>query len=278
VFVLHSPTYAQQQTAGLEKRLATAQDKLRALTPARGPGKRQITEEAVLLEAIAEVFKKHRVEGLLRVDFERQSEQHIRYVGRGRGSANRPQQVTERVRYQITQVVREETTIAELIKRLGWKAFVTNASTARLSLAAAVLCYRNEYRVERVFNRLKSRLNIAPLLVQRDDQIEGLTYLLTLGARVLTLMEFVVRRSLQHTATQLPGLHPENHQKTTDKPTAERLLAAFSGISLTIIKTAAGGEVGRWLTPLSALQQDILHRLGLDAFLYQQLEIQNSES
>ena len=55
-------------------------------------------------------------------------------------------------------------------------------------------------------------------------------------------MEFVVRRSLQHTATQLPGLHPENHQKTTDKPTAERLLAAFSGISLTIIKTAAGGD------------------------------------
>jgi transposase len=273
VLVVHSPSHAQQQAAGLEKRLATAQDKIRALTPARGRGKRQITAEAVLLEAIAEVLKKHRVEGLLRVDFERQSEPQTRYVGRGRGAVNRPQQVTERVRYQITEVVREQGKIAELIERFGWKAFVTNTAQERLSLAAAVLCYRNEYRVERIFNRLKSRLNIAPLFVQRDDQIEGLTYLLTLGARVLTLMEFVVRRSVQQAGTQLPDLHPENRQKTTDKPTAERILKAFSGISLTIITTPVGNEIRRWLTPLSALQQDILRRLGLDTFLYQQLEI-----
>ena len=276
VLVVHSPTHAQQQAAGLEKRLTTAQDKIGALTPARGRGKRQITAEAVLVEAIAEVLKKHRVEGLLRIEFERQSEPQTRYVGRCRGSANRAQQVTERVRYQVTEVVREEAKIAELIDRFGWKAFVTNATKERVSLAAAVLCYRNEYRVERIFNRLKSRLNIAPLFVQRDDQIEGLTYLLTLGVRVLTLMEFVVRRSVQQAGTQLPDLHPENRQKTTDKPTAERILKAFSGISLTIIKTPVGNEIRRWLTPLSALQQNILRSLGLDTFLYEQLEIPDS--
>ncbi len=273
MLVVHSPSHAQQQAAGLEKRLATAQEKIRALTPARGRGKRQITTQAALLEAIAEVLKKHRVEGLLRVDFERQSEPQTRYVGRGRGSANRPQQVIERVRYQITEVVRENVQIAELIERFGWKAFVTNATKERLSLSAAVLCYRNEYRVERIFNRLKSRLNIAPLFVQRDDQVEGLTYLLTLGVRVLSLMEFVVRRSLEHAGTQLPDLHPENRRKTTDKPTSERILKAFSGISLSIIKTPVGNEIRRCLTPLSALQQNILRRLGLDPFIYQQLEI-----
>ncbi len=92
----------------------------------------------------------------------------------------------------------------------------------------------------------------------------------------MTLMEFVVRRSLQHAGTRLPDLHPENRQKTTDKPTAERTLKAFSGISLSIIKTHVGNEIRRWLTPLSALQQDILRRLGLDPFIYQQLEIQDS--
>ncbi len=278
VLVVRSPAHAERQAAGLEKRLANAEKKIRALTPARGRGKRQITEEAVLSAAIAQVLKKYRVEGLLRVEFERQSEEKTRYVGRGRGSADRPRQVMKRVRYQITQVVREETKIAELIERFGWKAFVTNATKERLSLESALLCYRNEYRVERNFNRLKSRLNIAPLFDQRDDQIEGLTYLLTLGARVLTLMEFVLRRSVQQEKTQLPDLHPENRKKTTDKPTAERILKAFSGISLTIMKTVAGNEIGRWLTPLSALQQEILQRLGLDTFLYQQLEIQNSGS
>ena len=78
-------------------------------------------------------------------------------------------------------------------------------------MADAVLCYRNEYRIERIFNRLKSRVHIAPLFVKRDDQIEGLTYLLTLGVRVLTVMEFVLRHSLQNDQAQLPQ-RDEEHQ------------------------------------------------------------------
>src|SRR5262249_35669835 len=113
-----------------------------------------------------------------------------------------------------------------LRQRLGWKAFVTNAGPTRLSLEDAVLCYRNEYRVERVFNRLKSRVHIAPLFVKLNDQLEGLTYLLTLGVRVLTVTEFVLRRSLETEQASLPGLHPENKHKRTDKPTAERILKA----------------------------------------------------
>ena len=136
-----------------------------------------------------------------------------------------------------------------------------------------MLCYRNEYRIERIFNRLKSRVHIAPLFVTRDDQIEGLTYLLTLGVRVLTVMEFVLRHSLHTAQATLPGLHPENRQKMTDTPTAERILKAFPDVSLTIIKNAAGEEIMRRLTPLSALQQDILGRLGMGTALYRQLEI-----
>jgi hypothetical protein len=39
--------------------------------------------------------------------------------------------------------------------------------------------YRQEYHVERGFGRLKGApLSIAPLFVQRDDQVAGLTHLL----------------------------------------------------------------------------------------------------
>jgi hypothetical protein len=69
-------------------------------------------------------------------------------------------------------------------------------------------------------------------------------------------------------------LHPENKQKLTDTPTAERILKAFSAMSLTIIKHAAGEDILRRLTPLSGLQEDILQRLGLGAALYRQLEMQ----
>jgi transposase len=274
VMVVRSPMPADQQAAGLEKRLRHAETKLASLTPPRGRGKRQITAEATLLEAIALVLQEHRVDGVLSVAWEKQVEQTTQYVGRGRGSLHRETRVIETTRSHITQIARQEDRIAALRQRFGWKAFVTNAGPKRLSLQDAVLCSRHEYRVERIFHRLKSRVQIAPLFVKRNEQIEGLTYLLTLGVRVLTVTEFVLRRSLEQAQASLPSLHPENKHKVTNKPTAERILKAFSGISLTIIKHAAGEEILRRLTPLSGVQEDILQRLGLGATLYAQLEIQ----
>jgi transposase len=274
VLVVRSPRHANHQAAGLEKRLRHAETQLTALTPPKGRGKRQITDEATLVEAIALVLTAHRVDGLLSVAWEKQVERTTQDVGRGRGSVNREKRVIQTTRYHITHIARQEDAIAALSQRFGWKAFVTNARQQRLSLQDAVLCYRNEYRVERIFNRLKSRVHIAPLFVKLNEQIEGLTYLLTLGVRVLTVTEFVLRRSLEQDQVSLPGLHPENKRKMTDKPTAERILKAFSDISLTIIKNADGEDILRRLTPLSGLQEDILQRLGLGSTLYGRLEIQ----
>src|SRR5467141_3771167 len=273
VVVVRSPMHAHQQAAGLETRLRHAETKLAALTPSRGRGKRQITDEARLLEAIDLVLTEHRVEGLLSVTWDKQVEQKTQYVGRGRGSVSREKRVIQKTRYHITHIARQQDKITNLRQRFGWKAFVTNVGQKRLSLHDAVLCYRNEYRVERIFNRLKSRVHIAPLFVKLNEQIEGRTYLLTLGVRVLTVTEFVLRRSLEQDQVRLPGLHLENKHKMTDKPTAERILKAFADISLTIIKNAAGEYILRRLTPLSGLQKDILQRLGLGAALYGQLEI-----
>ena len=184
VMVVRSPMHADQQAAGLEKRLCHAETKLAALTPPRGRGKRQITDEATLLAAIDLVLKEHRVDGLLSVTWEKQVEQSTQYVGRGRGSVHREKRVIEKTRSHMTHIARQADTIAALRQRFGWKAFVTNAAQQRLSLQDAVLCSRNAYRVERIFNRLKSRVHIAPLFVKLNEHIEGLTYLLTLGVRV----------------------------------------------------------------------------------------------
>jgi transposase len=184
VVVVRSPWQAHQQAAGLEKRLRHAETPLTARTPPRERGKRQITDEATLVEAIDRVLKDQRVDGLLRVAWEQQVEQTTQYVGRGRGSASRPKRVIQKTCSHSTHIARQEDHIADLCQRFGWKAFVTNAEQKRLSLQEAVLCYRNAYRVERIFHRLKSRVHIAPLFVKRNEQIAGLTYLLTLGGRV----------------------------------------------------------------------------------------------
>src|SRR5262252_10811632 len=89
VLVVRSPMHATRQAAGLETRLRHAETQLTALTPPRGRGKRQITDEATLVEAIDRVLKEYRVAGLLSVTWEKQVEQTIQYVGRGRGSVSR---------------------------------------------------------------------------------------------------------------------------------------------------------------------------------------------
>jgi len=270
VLVVRSYAHAGALERGLERRLATATAKLEALTPPRGRGKRQIKEEQVLIEKADAILKQHRVEGLLSYTFERQVEQQVKYVGPGRSAKNRPQQVVERVRYQITSVVRDEEAIAALQQTFGWRAYATDVSIEQLSLCEAILTYREEWQVEHGFHRLKSApLSIAPLFVKRDDQVAGLINLMSIAVRLLTLIEFVVRRALKRENAQLVGLHKENPKKPTDTPTTERILQAFSNIALTIIHFP--DRVMRHITPLTPLQERILMLLGLSPDIYRAL-------
>jgi len=264
--IVNSPAYAKQKEKGLEKRLQNAEKKIYALTPEKGRGKRQITDESELIAAVELILKKHKVEGFLSYDYEKEVETKTSYVGKGRGSANRERKTTEKIRYQITNVSRNKEKIENEIKKYGWKVYVTDVPKKRLSFIDAMKCYRKEYRVERIFNMLKSRLNIAPFFVRRNDQVKGITHFLTLGVRTLTLIEYVVRRSLKKDYSKLEGLHPENPKKLTDIPTSKKLLIAFSKITLTIIESK--NSVVRHLTPLSRLQINILERLGLNAATY----------
>src|SRR3989441_5591485 len=270
VLVVRSVAYAQTQRRHLEERLTKAQAALLSLTPPVGRGKRQITEEGALQSAAEAILVKHRVRGLLTYTYERQREQEVKLVGRGRAGANRPQQVIEHVRYQLTTVTRNEEAIVQFVSTLGWRAYVTNAPTPRLSLEKAVREYRNEYHIERGFGRLKGApLSIAPLFVQRDDQVVGLTRLLSVAVRILTLMEFVVRRSLKQQEATLVGLYKDQPRKAIATPTAERLLQAFVPITLTQVPLSE--QVVRHVTPLTPVQQHLLALLGLPCDLYTSL-------
>ncbi|MCP4400789.1 MAG: transposase [bacterium] len=204
------------------------------------------------------------------VRYERQVEQRIKYVGRGKGGPKRPKEVLERVRYQITSVSWNEVAIEAERERCGWRASVTNAPGERLSLEDAVKLYRQECRIERVFHRLKNRLNLSPMFVDEPKQVTGLSHLLMLGVRVLRLIEFVVRRSFAKDRQVLSGLYPGNRKKKTARPASERLLQAFRGITLTVIQEK-DREIWH-LTPFTELHTEILTRLGLNVALYHDFE------
>jgi transposase len=270
VFVVRSESYRKSKLDGLEGRLQRAADKLEALTPPPARGKRQIQDETALVSAATVILKAHNVEGLLAYTFERQEKCLTKYVGRGRGTPDRPKQEIVTVRYQIIAVTRQEEAIDAHKKTLGWRAYVSNAPAEQLDLEQAVLTYRDEWLVEHGFHRLKGvPLSLNPLFVKNDDQVVGLTNLLSIAVRILTLIEFVVRRRLTQKEEKLVGLIGNNPKKGIDNPTTERLLKAFDQIYLTIIHLPDGTV--RHVTPISDLQARILELLGLSPAVYTQL-------
>ena len=89
--------------------------------------------------------------------------------------------------------------------------------------------------------------------------------------RGLTLLEFVVRRSLSQRGDKLAGIYPANPKRATAQPTAEMMLSAFKGLTLTFI--TQGGEVGVYLMPLSTVQERILELMGISPDIYRQLSV-----
>jgi len=252
----------------LRARLAKAQQAVTALNE-RGCGKKRLT--AVELRQAAEaIVEQHQVQGLLRLSYD--EEVRERPVRRYRGQ---PATVRQEREVRVTVVVDEEA-LEKAIRRLGWRVYVTNASAERLTLEQAVLAYRGQYLIDRGMGRLKGRpLSLVPMYLQRDDRVTGLIRLLTIGLRVLTLLEFVVRRSLAVEGAKLAGLYAGNSKRATARPTAERLLEAFRGITLTVIQEPY--QTRRHLTPLSEVQQRILALLGFSTDIYARLCIDSAK-
>jgi transposase len=137
--------------------------------------------------------------------------------------------------------------------------------------------YRGGWCLERGFHQVKDRpLGLSPLFVWRDDQILGLTHLLTVGWRLLTLIESQVRHGLAQAGATLSGLYEGQPQRVTDQPTARRLLKAFTRAQLTLTHITAGDDQLWHLTPLSPLLITILTYLGLSEMLYTDLALDSS--
>jgi transposase len=272
ILLVRMESLRQRQLASLEERLQQATEHLLALTPPPGRGKRQLQTEEALHTAAAAILQRYALEGLLTYAFERQETRELKYVGRGRGGASRPQQEQVTVRYQLTTVQRIADALHTHRQTLGWRSYVTNAPATDLTWQQAVLAYRDEWLIERGFHRLKGApLALDPLFVKRDDQVVGLTNLLGLAVRLLTLVEFVVRRNLKQNQELLVGLLPQNPKKGIDNPTTERLLQVFREVTLTIVHLP--GQRIRHITPLTPLQIRILELVGLSADVYTALAV-----
>jgi transposase len=266
VLVNRSELLLKSQAAWLAKRLSRGIEQLRALMP--GHRRRQYRDEESLQEAVNQVIKKHRLDGLVEVQWQVEERCEMRYIGRGRGGANRPQKEVVTRRVQITSVKRKKAAIAAHCKRLGWQALLTNGPDS-ISLNECVNHYRKNWRGERGYHQFKSDpVGIDPIYVRTDDQIKGLTRLLTLAGRAADIFEWQVERGLKNEEKTMKGLYAGQPQQATATPTAVAMLKAISREEITLTEIKFDGQTIWHLTPLPELLVDVLGYLHLPETLY----------
>ena len=172
--LIQSTGGAEAAKRALLERLDKAQKAIQDIV-VRKQGKQRVTNRIEIDQAIQKIEERFRVEGLLlnRIN-EEICEKPVRAYRR------KLPEVRQEVTYTI-ESERNEEALAYAIPHLSWRVYATNQKTDDMTLEQAVEAYRDEYRVERCFERLKGHpLSLAPMYVQRDDHRVGLVRLLTL--------------------------------------------------------------------------------------------------
>jgi transposase len=261
--IVRSFQHARSSEEALRTRLAKAQAELLALNEHK-QGKKQIDDAAGMQAAAENVLKHYRVAGMLKLNIAEQSaERPIRAYG------ERPAR-TEIERTVTLQAEIDEQAVQDAVRWFGWRVYATNQAQEVLPLEKAVLAYREEFLVERGFGRLKGKpLSLTPMYLQSDERATGLVRLLSIGLRILTLIEHRARQQLADLKEKLPGLYAGNPKRATDRPTAEAMLLAFKGIYLSVV--TLGEQVLYHITPLSDAQAKILFLLDFPVDIYTQL-------
>jgi transposase len=266
---VYSLAYAQSAQQAFQTRLEQAQTALAALNQSRR-GQKAFPDEDSLAQAAEAILTRYRVNAYVQLTYSQSVEQHA--VRRYR---DHPARVVEHRRFQVSYTLDTEA-IDQQTRTLGWRVYVTNHPKAALSLPQAVTVYRQEYLVEHSFGRLKGHpLSLSPMYLQREDHIKGLIRLLSIGLRLLTLVEFQVRQALADHHDTLAGLYSGNPKRATTRPTAELLLASFRDITLIMVN--ARGQTYAHVTELTLLQQRILQALNFPVSIYTRLGPESEE-
>lgn len=261
--IVRSFRHAHSSEVGLHSRLAKAQAALHRLNEPK-QGQERMESAANMQTAADKVMQRYGVTGLLKLNItEQHTERHIRAYG------SRPARIETQTIVTLQAEV-DKQAVQDAVRWFGWRVYVTNQPAEMHSLEQAVLSYREEYLVERNFGRLKGKpISVSPMYLQSDERATGLVRLLSIGLRMLTLLEYRVRQRLADLKEKLPGLYAGNPKRATDRPTAEAMLRAFKGIYLSAV--TIDEQVLYHVSPLSDVQGKILSLLGFSANMYSQL-------
>ncbi len=282
VVVVRSLNYAQAEEKRLVRNIDKAMAKIEKLTPEPGRGKRQIRSEEQLQKRISTICQHYTIDpALLEVVGEKQVTIIEKYARRGRAKEGeqRAKKQIEQVRMQVKEVHLNPAAFQEAVAQLGWIVYVTQVPKTVMNMTQTVSTYRQNNSLENQFRRFKNDpINIRPIWVRKDDQIEGLTHLLSIALRLTQYAETIMKQYLEQQPDEedktIAGLYPELPTKKTATPTFKRCCTLFSKSKITRVDIQINGNhVKSELHRFQPIHWKILTMLNIPMTVYTELRI-----
>lgn len=170
---------------------------------------------------------------------------------------------TEKKTYTVTHCKNEDNIRREQ-EICGYFVLATNKAKNKLSMRESLCLYKQEWKVERIFERLKGPLQVIPIYLKDPKHIESMMYLLVTCAQVFTLVDREAKNSLAANNEKLHGLFP--NKITTKNPKMEQIIDRFSNISLVYIEK--GNERSCIISQLTEVQKKLLEIMHIDPLMY----------
>ena len=261
IFVLSSQL-KEVEEKGLENRLEKALVEIRKVDLKLNRFE-SLNSTNKIRAAIEGILDKYGVKGLIDYQINEKVKNIKKKIGRGRPGPNSVYEEKDVIEYSLIYYKNEQA-IGDTKKLCGYFVLATNKPKDELPIAKALTLYKQEWMVERVFERLKGPLQVIPIRLQLPEHIEAMIYLLMTCAQVFTLMDREAKNSLESKGEKLEGLFPNKIK--VSRPKAEAMMDAFRNIGLSY--RAIGEDIEISIAGLNTLQFKLLEITGVNPIGY----------
>jgi transposase len=143
----------------------------------------------------------------------------------------------------------------QAVSQCGYYTLITNKTEESLSIYAAMMAYKNQYKSEHTNRRVKSSYNIEPIYLHTPERIEAFLFLFKIALQVIVLIERNARKNIKARNKGLDNFMP--NRKDVRNPRTENLLTEFQYVVSGEVPMPDGNHYG-FVSQLTDIQKDIL--------------------
>lgn len=260
VYWFRSSEKARRDWNEREEKIASVLDQLRGLAdPNR---KRKPRTEIALRRKADAIISRLPERAWIQVDISLQQVERFRQISRGRSST---QSIYRKIVRSVPQITcsRNEEAISQSEMMDGTFPLATNTE---LDALAVLRAYKYQPNLEKRHALLKSGLLVAPILLKKNDRIEGLMFVFFLAQLVCALLERQLRKAMRDHGLSEIQILPEDRPSST--PTTEQVIRVFEHRARHLLYSNSGKLVQVFSDPLTSVQKQILSLLSIPPNVY----------